>query len=118
MGKLIGIFILMYTFASSEDSIQLDTKQLQQECLQCHQKQQIPNEMVYRRYLSIYSTHARIKEAMVTYLKNPQKEHSIMPSQFFLKFPMKEKQNIDEERLIKDVELYLDMFDIKKKLAL
>jgi hypothetical protein len=118
MGKITRIFILLCTLVSAENSMDPDKKQLQKDCLECHQKQQIPNEMVYRRYLSIYSTPVRIKEAMVAYLRNPQKEYSIMPPQFFLKFPMKENLNFEDERLIKDVELYLDAFDIKKKLTL
>ncbi len=118
MGKAIGFLLLLGTLIAASQEIRLDEKQLQEDCLQCHQQQQIPNEIVYRRYLSIYSTHGRMKEAMAAYLRDPKKDHSTMPPQFFLKFPMKEKSMLDKERLMKDIELYLDKFDIKKKLIL
>jgi len=91
---------------------------LQQNCLSCHQEQQIPSVLIYKRYLMQYSTDERMEEAMFTYLKDPKKEHSIMPAPFFLKFPMKEKLGLNDAQLRENIHLYLDTFDIKKKLVL
>jgi len=95
---------------------QLLQADIQTSCLNCHQKNQIPNELIYKRYLMKYSTKAYMKEAIVAYLKNPNKKNSIMPSVFFSKFPMKEA--IGTETLEKDVLEYLDKFDVKKRLVL
>ena len=87
-------------------------------CLSCHQKEQIPSHLIYKRYLLRYSTKSRIKKVMLKYLQNPTKKSSIMPKPFFFKFPMKGKIWLDSERLEKSIDDYLDYFDVKKRLVL
>ena len=91
---------------------------LEQDCLSCHKAQQIPSNLIYRRYLMKYSTDVRMQEVMFRYLKNPNKASSIMPPQFFLKFPMKESLSLNDETLRRDIQSYLEQFDVKKKLIL
>ena len=100
-------------FAESENRDSLDKN-----CLACHQKQQIPSTLIYRRYLMKYSTSAEIEEAIFRYLKNPKKENSIMPPQFFLKFPMKEKVELEDVTLKRNIRAYLKKFDVKQFLIL
>ena len=78
MGKIVWVFIGVIGVLFSHDIASLE-----KECLRCHQNQQIPNKLIYKRYLKKYSTSKRIEKMMLQYLKNPQKEHSIMPPQFF-----------------------------------
>ena len=54
----------------------------------------------------------------VQYLKNPNKNSSIMPKPFFLKFSMKEKPDLDDKAMHKFIKEYLEEFDIKKRLVL
>jgi hypothetical protein len=91
---------------------------LQQDCLLCHQKSQIPSGLIYKRYLLKYSTKSRIEEALYDYLKNPRQHNSIMPAPFFLKFPMKEPTKMDEKILRKNIRVYIDYFDPRKRLRL
>jgi hypothetical protein len=65
-----------------------------------------------------YSTAKSIEIAMAKYLKDPKKATSIMPPQFFLKFPMKEAVVLDKNRLESDIQMFIEKFDIKKKLRL
>ena len=113
MGKLSLLLTVLTACVLAEE-----TASLQQHCLNCHQEQQIPSALIYKRYLMKYSTNDRMEKAMLTYLKNPQKEHSIMPAPFFLKFPMKEKQLFDDAYLRRHIRLYLEKFDMKKRLRL
>jgi len=87
-------------------------------CLNCHKKEQIPSELIYRRYLMEYSSKEQIKEKMLEYLKNPKEDNSIMPKQFFLKFPMKKVLDINGTILEEGVDAYLKYFDIEKRLIL
>jgi len=91
---------------------------LQKNCLDCHVEQKIPSELIHRRYLLKYSTNKKIKEMLFSYLKKPNKESSIMPKQFFLKFPQKEALDLNDTILSKNIDTYLDYFDVKKKLVL
>ena len=91
---------------------------LQQTCLACHQKHQIPSGLIYKRYLLKYSTKARIEEAIFTYLKHPGQHTSIMPAPFFLKFPMKEPTTMTDKTLRENIRAYIDYFDPRKRLIL
>ena len=66
----------------------------------------------------IYSTKEAVSKAILKYLKDPQKENSIMPPPFFSKFPMKEASDLDDATLEKNIAAFLDMYDVKKKLLL
>ena len=111
MGKIILWLLLTIGVIAQEHTVE-------QDCLSCHKAQQIPSNLIYRRYLMKYSTDARMQEAMFRYLKKPNKASSIMPPQFFLKFPMKESLSLDDEVLRRDIKSYLEQFDVKKKLVL
>lgn len=114
MGKFL-IYILVLT---SLTAAQTPNKILQKNCISCHVKQQIPSELIYRRYLTQYSTHNVIKQKLFDYLKAPNKESSIMPKQFFLKFPTKEALHLNDTDLNTSIDAYLEYFDIRKKLVL
>lgn len=111
MGKII-LWVLLTIGVVAQDNT------LEHDCLSCHKAQQIPSNLIYRRYLMKYSTDTRMQEAMFRYLKDPNKANSIMPPQFFLKFPMKESLSLNDKILRRDIKKYLDQFDVKKKLAL
>ena len=113
MEKIVTSMMLILTLCTGMDDVTL-----QHMCLECHQAQKIPSELIYRRYLMRYSTSARIESAMISYLKMPQKEHSIMPPQFFLKFPMKEAFDKNETALESGVRKYIEKYDIRKRLIL
>jgi len=98
MGKIILFLLLFCLGAYAQESEEMI---LENRCLSCHVKQQIPSELIYRRYLMKYSTKKAITEAMLSYLINPKKPDSIMPSQFFLKFPMKPSLGFSEATLKK-----------------
>ena len=115
MGKIILWCVVVFTAVYAEES---EVKVLENTCLSCHVKQQIPSELIYRRYLMKYSTKDAMADAMVKYLKKPQKSNSIMPSQFFLKFPMKLDLGFSETTLRKNISTFIDMLDVKKKLVL
>ena len=110
MAKIRLLILLPLLLSSSE--------MLEHQCLACHKAQKIPSELIYRRYLMRYSDPEIIKEQMFTYLKEPKKENSIMPKQFFLKFSMKEMLDLNSTALEEGIEAYVEFFDIKKRLLL
>jgi len=117
MVKIVFIWsaFILFVSANTEDQA---IKNLEINCLSCHTQQQIPNQLIYRRYLMKYSTDKRMEEAMFTYLRHPDKENSIMPPQFFLKFPMKEKLELDETVLRMNIREYLKKFNIQEHIII
>ena len=112
MEKLIVVMMILTTIIFANNSL------AKKNCLSCHQKEQIPSHLIYKRYLLKYSTKSRMKKVILEYAKNPTKKGSIMPTPFFFKFPMKRKLNLDSETLGKSIDDYLDYFDVKKRLVL
>ncbi len=108
------ITTLLLTVSSAKEPSVL----LQKNCLACHREQQIPSELIYRRYLMKYSTHNNIKKQLLSYLKAPSPKTSIMPKQFFLKFPQKKALDLNETILKESIEAYLDYFDVRERLKL
>ena len=117
MGKIIVVFIFISTFSLGNNRSEVSNT-LEANCLSCHTKEQIPNRLMYRRYLMKYSTNARMEEAIFNYLKDPNQANSIMPPPFFLKFPMCEKLELDDRILRNNIKQYLDYFNLKKHLIL
>jgi len=99
-------------------SVHAQDADVQRDCLSCHQTQQIPNSLIYKRYLMKYSTKTAIENAMIKYLKNPKKSESIMPSAFFLKFPMRKGLIMPETMLHQNIRSFIETFDVKKKLKI
>lgn len=115
MVKLIVLFILIFTSIAAKFPESTNEIALQNQCLRCHNAQQIPDELIYRRYLMVYSTSARMQEAIFAYIKNPDKKNSVMHHPFFFKFPMKEKSDIEDDLLKKMIKEYLKTFDVGNK---
>ena len=59
-----------------------------------------------------------MKEKLLNYLKNPKREASIMPKQFFLRFTIKKRLDINSSLLEKGVDEYLKYFDVKSRFEL
>ena len=117
MGKLGMTFMVLAWSLVADESI-VNNTDLEQKCLHCHQKHQIPSNLISKRYLMKYSTDKRVEEAMFMYLKDPKKEHSIMPAPFFSKFPMKEKSLLDDVSLKQNIKVFFEKYNMKKKLVL
>ena len=117
MGKIIFLCILFYVELYASEKLS-EKEALQSNCLQCHTKNQIPNELIYKRYLVKYSTKDAMTQAIVKYLKDPKKEKSVMPPPFFSKFPLPGALDLDDAILEQNTRDFLDIFDMKKKLVL
>jgi len=117
MGKIIFLCLLFYVELHASETLS-EKEALQINCLQCHIKNQIPNALIYKRYLVKYSTKDAMTQAILKYFENPRKENSVMPPPFFSKFPMKSALDLDDARLEQNIRTFLDTFDMKKKLIL
>ena len=114
MEKIVIFTLLISTLLTAKV---VDTA-LQENCINCHVEQKIPSELIYRRYLRKYSTHRAIKKTLLRYLQNPNRKNSIMPKQFFLKFPEKEVLDLNETTLKENIDAYLNYFNVKRQLVL
>jgi len=93
-------------------------ERLEIQCLACHREQKLPDNLIYRRYLLKYSSARRIERALITYLQSPSRAQSIMPREFFLRFPFKAPSPLSESALRAAVRAYMERFDVKRRLRL
>ena len=108
---IVGVTGMVYARGNS-------TSALEKGCLSCHQAQQIPSEMIYRRYLMRYASKKTIKKKIAAYLKHPSTETSIMPAPFFRKFPLKKATTLDDKRLKRLIEAYIAYYDVDGKIVI
>ncbi len=73
MGRVVLILFLGLQCLVAQES------QVPKRCTACHEKSAPPLPLVYRRYLMLYSSKARIQKKMVDFLSAPSKEKSAMP---------------------------------------
>ena len=115
MAKIVFIFCMAYCLLWGEEGYTAEYS-LQKECLLCHTQQLIPSEMIFRRYLLKYSSTSAIKQKIYAYLKAPSTQASIMPKQFFKKFPIKEPSKLDNKTLQDLIDAYVGLYDIRKRI--
>ncbi|WP_294956961.1 hypothetical protein [Sulfurovum sp.] len=114
MAKIVFIFCMAFFSLWGENHV--DEHLLQKACLSCHAQQQIPSEIIYRRYLLKYSSTSVIRQKIYAYLKAPSTQASIMPKPFFRKFPLKEPSELDDKTLQKLIDAYVDLYDVRMKI--
>jgi len=108
--------LMMVVIDMSYSSDDISSKLVKDKCISCHQAESIPSGMIYRRYLLKYSSKDVIRDKIYRYLRSPSTQESIMPPQFFSKFPLKEPIEMDERELKGFIDRYIDYFDISHKL--
>jgi len=112
---MILVFVLFVLYLNADN---VSDNELNKGCLSCHEKERIPSRLIYKKYLLKYSSKDRIAKAMFEYIKNPSKEKSSLPKQFFLKFSLKNATNQENKYIKKQIRSYIDYYDMIKLLHL
>ena len=106
--KIILTFIIF--------SISLQANLYKDNCIKCHKKLPVSIDKYFYRYLLRYSSEQDTKDAMVKYLLNPTKQTTIMSKSFISRFGVKKKSSLDEQKLIKVIDVYWQRYDVSKRL--
>jgi len=106
---MVKILIIIINLA-----IFLQASNFTDKCLKCHEQQNIPFEMIYKRYLIKYSSNIAIKEAMIKMCQNPSIENSELPRGFLRRFGVKDVCSLEEKELYKAIDELIEYYDIKK----
>lgn len=107
MVKIILLMIVLSSFLSAST--------FKENCLNCHEND-FKFKMMMKKYTLKYSSKKRIKKAIFEYLKNPTYEKSILPVGYLNRFGVKEKTILDDNTLIKMIDIYYDEFNIQSNL--
>ncbi len=86
-------------------------------CLPCHNNHfPISLQRMFMLYLKTYSGEMTLKSALKGYLKNPDKETSVMSDLFIDRFGIKEKTTLSDRELDEAIDIYWDMYNVRNKL--
>ncbi len=104
---LIAVIIFnTYSFASSYEK----------NCVACHNNMIVSIDKFFYRYLLKYSSEKNVKSSLAEYLKNPNKDNTIMPNAFIKRYGIKEKTTLNDDELIEAINEYWDIYKVFGKL--
>lgn len=114
MVRILFILTLFFSLLNAQDKNKQNI--YQSNCLQCHKKLPVTIDKYFYRYLLKYSSETNVKDAMFTYLVNPNKNTTIMPEAFIKRFGIKDKSKLSDEELNKALDLYWQEYKVFGKL--
>ena len=85
-------------------------------CVECHKDMPVKIDKFFYRYLLKYSSEENLKSALMSYLKNPTKEKTILQEGLLNRFGVKEKTMLSDENLKKAVDEYWQIYKVFGKL--
>jgi len=104
------ILILSLLFAGLHSSVYEDN------CVSCHAKMPVKIDKFFYRYLLNYSSEENLKTALIDYLKNPERQKSMLQEGLINRFGIKNKTKLNDEELKKAVDEYWQIYKIFGKL--
>ena len=106
--KIVLVLSLLVSF------VQADI--YEKNCVKCHNSLHVGIDEYFYDYLLIYSSEIDMKNAIISYLKYPAKETSIMSDDFISKFGIKKKTKLSEKELKEAVDTYWEKYKVFGKL--
>jgi len=124
---LLGVVVLINAQESSQRSLETNTSEVSipkrvednvytRNCVPCHEYLPSSLERMFMSYLKVYSGELTLKESLKAFLRNPDREFSVMSDLFLDRFGVKEKTTLSEAELKEAVDIYWDKYNIRNKL--
>ena len=109
------LFLNLATLFAAED-IGSNENIYKENCLVCHKPLSFNLKSIYFSYLLKYSSEDAVKLALIDYLKEPNKDTSVMPKDYIRSFGLKKATLLSDEELKKAVDYYWDRYKVFGKL--
>ncbi len=106
--KIILTLTFLFTF--------LNADAYEDNCVKCHKKLPVSIDKYFYKYLLIYSSETDMKNAIISYLKYPAYETTVMSDSFIKRFGLKEKSKLSQDQLKESVDIYWQKYKVFGKL--
>ena len=106
--KIVLTLSLVFCFANADV--------YEKNCVTCHKQLPVSIEKYFYKYLLIYSSETDMKNAIISYLKYPAKETTVMSDAFINRFGIKKKSKLSEDELKEAVDVYWQKYKVFGKL--
>jgi len=97
-------------------SVSLFASVYENNCVNCHENMPVKIDKFFYRYLLKYSSEENLKTALTDYLKNPEKEKSMLQESLINRFGVKKSTTLNDKDLKKAVDEYWDIYKVFGKL--
>ena len=106
--KIVLTLTLLFSFANANV--------YENNCIKCHDKLPVSIDKYFYKYLLIYSSETDMKNAIISYLKYPAKETTVMSDAFVSRFGIKKKSKLSKKELKEAVDVYWQRYKVFGKL--
>ncbi len=108
MVKIILMLSFMFCFVNADV--------YENNCVKCHEQLPVSIDKYFYKYLLIYSSETDMKNAIISYLKYPAYETTVMSDSFISGFGIKKKSKLSEIELKEAVDVYWEKYKVFGKL--
>jgi len=106
--KIVLILSLIFCFVNADV--------YEDNCVKCHKQLPLSIDKYFYNFLLVYSSETDMKNAIISYLKYPAKETSVMSDEYINKFGIKKKSKLSEDELKEAVDVYWQKYKVFGKL--
>jgi len=106
------VLILLFLFSSTLHA----QNAFEKHCVQCHAKLPASLHRMFFNYLLVYSSETNTKEAIIYYLKAPDKDISLMSDLFIDTIGVKKPTKLSEQTLKEAVDIYWQKYNVIDKI--
>ncbi|MBN2824130.1 MAG: hypothetical protein JXQ76_02315 [Campylobacterales bacterium] len=107
--KNIFVILLVLSSLSAKDAFE-------QHCIQCHAKLPASLHRMFFNYLLVYSSEQNTKDAIIYYLKAPDRDISLMSDLFLDTFGVKKATKLSDKTLKEAVDIYWQKYNVIDKI--
>jgi len=113
---MVGKIILIVSFVFCSINVIAEENSYEKNCVQCHDKTPIKLDRCFNKYLLNNSNEDDTKKEIVKYLKNPNKNNTVMSDAVIGRHGVKEKSKLSEKELKEAVDIYWEKHQVSGKL--
>ena len=106
--KLLIILLLLSTLNAKNA--------FEKHCVKCHAKLPASLHRMFFNYLLVYSSEKNTKEAIIYYLKAPDRDISMMSDLFLDTIGVKKPSKLSDEKLKEAVDIYWKKYNVIDKI--
>ncbi len=88
----------------------------EENCLACHKQLSFSLEKIFFRYLLKYSDEVSVKSALIDFLRQPNRDTSVMSKEYTRSFGLKQKSQLSEGKLKEAIDIYWEKITVFGKI--
>ena len=110
------VFLLIFSHFLFGNDLEQSKAIYENDCMSCHKQLSFELKSVFFDYLLKYSSEDVVKTALIDYLKNPNKDTSVMSKNYIRRFGIKNRSNLNDTELKMAIDYYWEKYKVFGKI--